>query len=47
MQGGFPLSRYTLTAPRADKWREHEAEILPRLGRIEATMARAARFAGA
>ena len=47
VQGGFPLSRYTLTAPRADKWREHEADILPRLGRIEATMARAARFAGA
>lgn len=47
VQDGLPLSRYTLTAPRAEKWRAHEAEILPRLPALEATMARAARFAGA
>lgn len=47
VQDGLPLSRYTLTAPQAEKWRKHEAEITPRLAALEATMARAARFAGA
>ena len=27
LAGALPLSRYTLTAPRADKWRVHETEI--------------------
>lgn len=45
--GGLPLSRYTLTEPKPDKWRKHEAELLPRLAAIEATATRAARFAGA
>lgn len=47
VDGGLPLSRYTLTEPRPDKWRKHEAEIVPRLAGIQATMDRAARFAGA
>ena len=47
VDGGLPLSRYTLTEPKPDKWRKHEAEILPRLAGIQATMDRAARFAGA
>ena len=42
----LPLARYTLSQPSADKWRKHEAEILPRLPGIQATLDRAARFAG-
>jgi hypothetical protein len=47
VDGGLPLSRYTLTQPSEGKWRRHAADILPQLPRIQATMDRAARFAGA
>ena len=43
----LPLARYTLSQPSADKWRKHEADILPRLAGVQATLDRAARFAGA
>lgn len=42
----LPLSRYTLTPPDPEKWRRHAAAIEPQLARLQATMARAARFAG-
>lgn len=46
VEGGLPLSRYTLTQPSEGKWRKHAAEIEPQLPRLRATMDRAARFAG-
>lgn len=42
----LPLSRYTLGAPAAGKWRRHAAEIEPRLPGLQATIGRAARAAG-
>jgi hypothetical protein len=45
IDGALPLSRYTLSQPRAEKWRQHEAEVLPRLARLEPTISRAAAFA--
>lgn len=48
----LPLSRYTLTPPAQDKWRRHEAEIMPRLhahsgliARLQAFCARRAKAA--
>lgn len=41
----LPLADHTVSAPAADKWRRREAQILPVLERIEATAARAERFA--
>ncbi|HEY3646212.1 MAG TPA: sulfotransferase [Gammaproteobacteria bacterium] len=38
--GGLPLSRYTLTPPSPDKWRQHERELDPVLGSLAATLAR-------
>lgn len=38
----LPLSRYTLSAPAADKWRRHAAFIEPALAALHATVARAA-----
>lgn len=46
LEGQLPLARYTLSTPRADKWRRHESDILAQLGSIRGTMDRAARFAG-
>ena len=45
IHGVLPDSRHTLTAPSADKWRKHEAEIEAVLPRIAQTVARAERFA--
>ena len=45
VDGGLPLSRYTLTAPRPDKWQRHAGEILPRLESIAPVIARAEAFA--
>lgn len=47
VDGKLPFARYTLSEPRVDKWRRHEADILPHMDRIQATADRAARFAGA
>ena len=43
----LPLARHTLSQPSHDKWRRHEADILARLPGVQATLDRAARFAGA
>src|SRR3546814_21085552 len=39
----LPLSRYTLTAPGADKWRRHAALIEPRLAALPPLVERARR----
>lgn len=39
--GTLPLSRYTLTAPGADKWRRHAALIEPRLAALQPLVERA------
>lgn len=36
LDAGLPLSRYTLTAPHAEKWRRHEHWVIPALERIGA-----------
>jgi hypothetical protein len=41
----LPLSRYTVSAPDAQKWRRHEHEIMQVLPGLEATIERAQRFA--
>jgi hypothetical protein len=41
----LPLSRFTVSAPEADKWRRHAAAFAPELRRLQATMERAATFA--
>lgn len=46
LEQDLPLSRYTLTPPDPDKWRRHADAIEPHMARLQATMARAARFAG-
>ena len=40
----LPTARYTLTPPRAGKWRDREREILPMLPRIAAEQERAERL---
>lgn len=47
VDSGFPLSRYTLSAPAPDKWRRHAASIEPCLPRLSKTMQRAAAFVAA
>jgi hypothetical protein len=42
--GALPLSRHTLSAPLAEKWRRHEHAIESAWPLVEATAARAARF---
>jgi hypothetical protein len=37
LSGPLPQSRYTLTAPAADKWRANEAQIAPVLTSVQAT----------
>jgi hypothetical protein len=44
---GLPLSRHTISAPVADKWRRHEAEIAAVWPSIAATAERATAFADA
>lgn len=46
IRGALPLARHTVSEPGAEKWRRHEAEILPRLPGIHAIVERAASFAG-
>jgi len=41
----LPLSRYTVSAPDAQKWRRHEREIMQVLPKLEGTLARAQRLA--
>jgi hypothetical protein len=43
----LPLSRHTLTPPRADKWRAHEPAIARIWPLVKPTVQRAARFFGA
>jgi len=43
--GELPLSRFTVSAPAADKWRRHAALIEPLLPSLQATIDRAERFA--
>ncbi len=45
LPGALPLSRFTVSAPDADKWRRHAAAFAPELPRLQATMERAAAFA--
>jgi hypothetical protein len=40
VQGPLPFSRHTLTAPKEDKWRKHEADILRVLPSLEPMWAR-------
>lgn len=47
LDGGLALSRFTLTAPAADKWQRHAELLAGVLPAIEATATRAARFAAA
>ena len=41
----LPLSRYTVSKPRPDKWREHEAEIEAAMRKVADVAARAERVA--
>jgi hypothetical protein len=41
----LPLSRFTVSAPGADKWRRHATTFAPQLSRLRDTMERAAAFA--
>jgi len=41
----LPLANHTVSAPRADKWRQREADIAPMLERMAATVDRASRVA--
>lgn len=43
---GLPLSRYTVSAPAAGKWRRHEGIINTMLPGLQRTIERAERFAG-
>ncbi len=43
--GELPLSRYTLSAPRPDKWRKHADLIEPQLPRIQSVIDRARQWA--
>ncbi len=45
VRGALPLSRYTHTVPRADKWRRHERAIESMLPRIRPTWERLAALA--
>lgn len=45
LSAALPLANHTVSEPKADKWRRREAEIAPVLARIDATVARAERFA--
>lgn len=47
LEGGLPLSRYTVSRPDPDKWRRHAAAIEPRLPALQATIERAARVVAA
>ncbi len=40
----LPFSRYTVTAPAAEKWRRNESAILPLMEKLQNTVARAERF---
>jgi len=40
LTGPLPFSRYTVSAPSADKWRAHAHEIEPVMGPIQATIER-------
>ena len=44
LKGSLPLSRYTVSAPAADKWRRHEELIEQVLPGLQATIDRAERF---
>ena len=44
LESALPLSRYTVSAPKADKWRRHEAEIEPLLRALSTTIERAEQF---
>jgi hypothetical protein len=46
LEHDLPLSRHTISAPEAGKWRRHEAEIEAVWPSIAATAERAATFAG-
>lgn len=46
LKAPLPSARYTMSAPRPDKWRTREREILPLLASLTETMARAGRIAG-
>lgn len=46
LDGGLPLSRYTVTDPAPGKWHRHEDLIHQVLPDIHATLRRAAKFAG-
>ncbi|TAN06064.1 MAG: hypothetical protein EPN36_04955 [Rhodanobacteraceae bacterium] len=39
--GGLPLASHTVSAPRREKWRQREHEVLPQLTRMAKTVARA------
>ncbi|HEY0180088.1 MAG TPA: sulfotransferase, partial [Dokdonella sp.] len=41
----LPLADHTVSAPHAEKWRRREADVVPMLARVGATVARAAAFA--
>ena len=43
----LPVARYSVTPPRAEKWRERAAEIVPMLPRIAVEQDRAERLSGA
>ncbi|HEX7112196.1 MAG TPA: sulfotransferase, partial [Mizugakiibacter sp.] len=45
LDGGLPPSRFTVSAPSADKWRRHADDIEAVLPGIEVTVQRAERFA--
>lgn len=46
IKDGLPLSRYTVSAPAAGKWRRHEGIINPLLPGVQDTIERAERFVG-
>ncbi len=43
--GALPLARHTISQPGPEKWRRHAELIEPQLERVQATIARAERFA--
>ncbi|MEO6967400.1 MAG: sulfotransferase [Rhodanobacteraceae bacterium] len=47
LQGELPASRYTVTAPSAQKWRRHQREIEAVLPGLQTEIERAERMAGA
>ncbi len=45
LDGPLPIAKYTLSAPRAEKWRRREGELAPVLARLAPTIERAAAYA--